>query len=224
MDGPDAGRHDLIRGRGSFAEVITGLKNLQGDGRNASLLATLSYRTSHWIADFFDLASYCRPEYMNFTRFISQGSGLRMVEKNEDRPLSALELRSAYLAIIENSKRTGIPTNTNLPLYHLLDPKIGANGKAGFQGLVIDYKGNLKVSSRADFRLGNILEEGLENLFLKHPIMRALRERKIEGCGDCEHYRNCGGDRNASFAATASFLKQDPGCWLNVAIPEVVRV
>lgn len=216
LDGPDRGRHDLIRGAGSFDQALAGLENLQRADMNATFLATLSYRTSFWIKDFFDVAARTRVSSMNFTRFISQGNGKKLEESSEDRPLTPHELRQAYHAILESAKRTGVSTSTNGPLYHLIDPGLGANGKLGFQGLVIDYKGNLKVTSRTDFRLGNILEEGLENLFLKHPVMRALRNREIEGCGSCVHYDNCGGDRNASFAATGSFLKKDPGCWLDV--------
>ncbi|MBI4669799.1 MAG: radical SAM protein [Elusimicrobia bacterium] len=221
LDGPDKERHDLIRGPGNFDCALAGLKNLQAEGLNAFFLATLSRRTSFWIDDFFETASRLKPASMNFTRFISQGNARLLEENHKDRALSGPELHKAYLAILKASKKTAIPTNTDMPLFHLIDPSLGANGKAGFQGLVVDYQGNLKVSSRTDFRLGNILEEGLENLFLKHPIMKALRDRKIEGCGICRHYEWCGGDRNASFAATESFLKKDPACWLDSMSREV---
>jgi len=79
---------------------------------------------------------------------------------------------------------------------------------------VIDYKGNLKISSRSDSVIGNVLADGLENLFFKNGVLRSLRQANIEKCGPCEHYRRCGGSRNASFAATGSFLKADPGCWI----------
>ena len=69
------------------------------------------------------------------------------------------------------------------------------------------------VTSRTDFKLGNILEDGLEELFLNHHIMKNLRNGNIEVCGNCRFYKKCGGDRNASFVAYGSFLKKDPGCW-----------
>lgn len=214
LDGPDRDRHDMVRGAGNFDQALAGLRNLQLAGMNATFLATLSRRTSFWISDFFDTAAKARASSMNFTRFISQGSGRKLEESSQDRPLAPHELRQAYLDILRCSRESGVNTGTNSPLYHLVDPERGANGKFGFQGLVIDYKGNLKVSSRTDFRLGNILDEGLEALFLRHPVMQALRDREIEGCGTCIHYDHCGGDRNASYAATGSFLKKDPGCWL----------
>lgn len=152
---------------------------------------------------------------MNFTRFIPQGKGISLKNSGEDRPLAGLELRDAYAAILSASAETGLSTGTSGPLFALISPKLGAHGKFGFQGLVIDYRGNLKVSSRTDFRLGSILETSLEKLFLEHPVMKDLRAGKIEGCGSCRFYDSCGGDRNASFAAYGSFLKKDPGCWLS---------
>ena len=223
LDGPDAQRHDLVRGRGNFARALAGLGSLLAAGLNATFLATLSYRSSAWIEDFFQTAARCKVEQMNFTRFIPQGTGRRLQESSVDRPLSGPELRQAYSEILRCSKSSGVATSTDLPLLRLVDPALGANGKAGFQGVIIDHKGNLKVSSRAEFVLGNILQEGLEALFLGHPIMKALRDRKIEGCGDCVHYEHCGGDRNASYAATGSFLKKDPACWLDAVHGEVAR-
>ncbi|MDE2292842.1 MAG: radical SAM protein, partial [Elusimicrobia bacterium] len=222
LDGPDADRHDVIRGPGSFAAAMRGLEALQQDGPNAIFQATLSRRTAPWVGDFFQTARRAGIERMNFTRFVAQGNGKRLADGRLDRALAANELRAAYEDILACSARAGVPTNTELPLFRLLGEDLGANGKVGFQGVIIDYRGNLKVTSRADFRLGNILEEGLESLFLRHPLMEALREGDIEGCGKCEHYADCGGDRNASFAATGSFFKKDPACWLGTAVPQGV--
>jgi MoaA/NifB/PqqE/SkfB family radical SAM enzyme len=221
LDGPDAARHDLVRGPGNFDRALAGLRNLQAAGLKATFQATLSHRSSAWIAEFFETAARFKVGQMNFTRFIPQGNGRRLHEGREDRPLTGPELRAAYRELLHCSKLSGVPAGTDLPLLRLVDPALGANGKAGFQGVIIDYKGNLKVSSRSEFILGSILEAGLEKLFLGHPIMKALRARKIEGCGDCVHYGCCGGDRNASFAATGSFLKKDPACWLE-AVPQEV--
>ena len=73
----------------------------------------------------------------------------------------------------------------------------------------------MKVSSRTDYSIGNVLKEGLGNLFLNHPIMVKLRKGEIEKCGDCKYFRKCGGDRNAAFAESGSFFAVDPGCWLH---------
>jgi len=214
LDGPDAIRHDAVRGSGAFDAAMSGLAALQEAGRNARFLAVLSERSSHWIADFFAEAGKRRAEAMNFVRFISQGVGRGYREQGRDRPLGPVELQEAMTRVARLSRESGIHTNTNQPLYALVDPALGAHGQMGFQGVIVDYRGRLKVSSRTDFFLGNILEEGLENLFLNHPIMKSLRSARIEGCHGCVYYSRCGGDRNSSFAEFGSFLKKDPGCWI----------
>ena len=214
VDGPDAVRHDVIRGAGNFERAVKGIQSLNNSGVAVQLQAVLSKNTAAWIPEFFNTAADAGAAAMNFTRFVPQGKGKALQETGEDSALTALELRAAYQEILALSRKTSIPTATTLPLFILLSPELGAHGKAGFQGLIIDCHGNLKVTSRADFKLGNILEQGLENLFLNHPIMKALRAGAIEGCGSCMFYDRCGGDRNASFVSYGSFLKKDPGCWL----------
>lgn len=214
LDGPDPARHDLIRGTGNFEKAAEAVRRAKKEGFDVFLLAVLSKNSSAWIPDFFATAKGLGANQMNFTRFISRGAGSDLVETGKDRALLPDELRTAFMRIWNESQRLKITTNTDQALYNLIDPNLGASEKYGFQGLVVDYKGNLKVSSRADYTIGNVLTEGLENLFFNSAVLKSLREAAIEKCGGCKHYRRCGGSRNASYAATGSFLKPDPGCWI----------
>lgn len=213
MDGPDAQRHDQIRGKGNFDRTLQGICALKELGFRVHLLSILSKKTSQWIGDFFDLATHLGVVAMNFTRFIPEGYGEKLLNSGGDRPLEAFELRTAMESIVNHSRRSGIETNTRQALFHLIDASLGRHDMGGFQGLIVDYKGNLKFSSRSSFILGNVLEQGLESLFLGHPLMRSLRNGEVEGCGSCQFYTKCGGNRTAAFAATGSFLAPDPGCW-----------
>ena len=214
LDGPDSKKHDEIRGHGNFEKAVQGILLSQSYGVKVKALAVLSKNTSCWIEDFFKMAKGLNLSSINFTRFIPQGTGSKLVEAGKDRALVGLELKFALENILFYSKQYKVRTGTHQPLYNLIDPSLGSHGHFGFQGLIVDYKGNLKVSSRADFKLGNILEKGLESLFLNHSVMKNLRKGKIEFCGTCPHYKSCGGDRNISYATTGSFLKPDNGCWL----------
>lgn len=216
IDGPDPVRHDQIRGDGNFDKAMEGIALAQSKGIKVKILTVLSQKTSLWIDDFFRMAKRVDVKSMSFTRFIPQGNGSKLVEAGQDKALEGFELKEALQKVLSCSQEYGIKTGTNQPLYNLIDKSYGAHGHFGFQGLVVDYKGNLKVSSRAEYKLGNILEEGLEKLFLHNPVMKDLRAGKIEVCGTCPHYKNCGGDRNISFATTGSFLKPDNGCWLHL--------
>lgn len=215
VDGPDACRNDFIRGQGSFSKAIGGVKALRESGIIPTFQAVLSSRTAPWVEEFFELAAELQVGAMNFTRFVPQGKGKMLEKDSGEKPLHGKDLRDAYMAILRASNKAKVHTGTNLPLFVLISPELGAHGKFGFQGLVIDYRGNLKVSSRADYCLGNIFKSGLEELFLRHPLMEDLRNGKIEVCGSCAYYDRCGGDRNASFVEFGSFTKKDPGCWLD---------
>lgn len=214
LDGPDIGRHDEIRGIGNFTKAADSVLRARAMGFDVFLLAILSKKTSAWIEDFFWMAKRLGANKMNFTRFIIQGSGAELEASGIDRALYPSELRDTMNIIWTKSKQIGVRTNTDQALFNLIDPSLGANEKYGFQGLVIDYKGNLKISSRADAVIGNVLSDGLENLFFNNAVLKNLRQANIRKCGQCPNYRRCGGSRNASYAATGSFLEADPGCWI----------
>ena len=214
MDGPNAETHDLKRGQGSFEKALAGLRLARKHNFQTWILSVLSRETSLHLDEYFMLAKNVNASAMNFTRLIPVGYGENLVNRGQDDILLGEDLKNAMTSIVKLSKKHGVYSNTDQPLYHLIDPKLGKNGKYGFQGLVVDYKGNLKVSSRIDFKLGSVIDDGLENLFLNHPVMKNLRAGKVKGCGSCKFQSRCGGDRNMSYAVTGNFLSQDIGCWL----------
>lgn len=214
FDGPNAKQHDLVRGVGSFDSSREGVKILIASGYTVSILSILSQRTSTWIREFFIHAKEIGASSQNFTRLISSGSGAELVANGFDQPLFGQELKKAMTDIILQSRISAVPTATDQPLFCLLGKTFGQHGLFGINGIVVDYKGQLKISSRSDYVLGSLVDENLEDLFLKHPTMKAIQNGEIDGCGDCIHYRKCGGDRNAAFASSGSFLAKDPGCWI----------
>ena len=212
FDGANAVSHDAVRGRGRFQLALSGMENLRNAGLPFSVLSILSRRTASELPEFFAWAKSHRIPQLNFVRLVVEGTGKELVARGEDAPLFGQELKSALEQIVSLSRASGVATNTHKPLFALLENGLGSHYR--FQSIVVDYRGGLKVSSRTSTVLGHVLLDGLENLYLNHPLLRALRESQIEGCGDCRFLSRCGGDRNAAFAATGNFLARDPGCWL----------
>jgi radical SAM protein with 4Fe4S-binding SPASM domain len=213
IDGATPEQHDRVRGSGNFERARLGVRNMREDGFPVRLLCTLSKRNASQLSSFFLLARNWGVNGMNFTRMIEQGYARTLVNEGEDRTLQPLELKTAFTEILRQSALTGVETNSSIPLMHLIHPALGANGKF-FEGIVVDHQGKLLASSRSRLALGNVLHEGLEQLFLNHPILKSLRKREVTGCGECKHYLVCGGDRNAAYAATGDYLGRDPGCWI----------
>lgn len=213
IDGPDAKKHDFIRGEGRFNKTVQNIIKFQNLGIHIKCQSILSKRTAPFIKDFFILAQNLALTRFDFARFIPQGKGQEFFYSGKDAPLSPSELKAAMSEIIDCTKIYPVNSSTNAPLYHLLDPTLGGHSLFSFQGIIIDSRGNLKLSSRTDYQLGNVLEEGLEKLFFGHPLMKKLRSGRYDECKKCIYFSICGGDKNASYAEKGSFFKKDPGCW-----------
>lgn len=214
LDGPDIDSNDIIRGPGSFEKAVAGIRLLRKNNLNVVIQSVLSKSTSFLIEDYFALAKSLNAKSMNFVRMIPLGYGKKYIENKNDEILLGLELKKAFELIYFNSIKYNVKTNTQQPLFCLIDENIGTNGKYGFQGIIFDYKGNLKISSRIDYIIGNVLNKNLSEMFLKNETLKNLRSGNVEKCGACKYYSRCGGDRNTSYAFTGSFLKADAGCWL----------
>lgn len=214
VDGPDAARNDLFRGKGTFDKIIEGCRYLRKQSVSFYYLAVLSKCTSQWIPEFFSLTARTGSQAMNFTRLIPEGRAKSLCSNKEDAPLRGPELKSAMEQILYHSKKTGVPTATGAPLWHLIEEGLGAPNNVGMSAMVIGYQGDFKVSSRTSTSLGNVLEDSMEKLFLRHPVMRRLRNGDIEGCGECVHFAKCRGDRNISFSEFGHFFGPDTGCWV----------
>ena len=210
LDAPDPDSHDLIRGKGNFQKSIEGIKTLKEEGFGVSILSVLSTGSAHRIKDFFLLAKHLGTS-QNFTRSIAHPHST-----SGHRPLLPLELKKAYFDIVKYSHVYNVRTNTNEALFRLIHKDLGAHGGMGFQGLTIDYKGNLKISSRVDLVVGNVLKESLQDLFLNNEIFNSLRSGNIEVCGECRYFSRCGGNRNAAYMQNGNILAHDPGCWLGI--------
>ncbi len=214
MDGPDATRHDAIRGNGSFEKAVSGCRVLKDVGVTFHHLAVLSKRTSGWIEDFFKLPKKTGAMEMHFVRLVPEGLALKMLTSGDDAPLNPSELKHVYETILRQSRLSGVNTSTRGPLWHLIDERLGSSNNIGMSAFVVGYRGEFKVSSRVSAVLGNVMQDSMEKLFLDHPVMRKLRRGEIDVCGQCQHYNKCRGDRNVSYATYGHFFGPDPGCWL----------
>ncbi len=226
LDGPDSFSHDQVRGVGNFEKAKQGARALLEEGFQVHLLGILSQRTAALISEFFNTAKQWGVSSLGFTRLITEGSAKAWVGHGNDRALRALELKKAYHEILYQSALTGMKTTTSSPLMHLLHPTLGRSGRF-WEGVIVNYQGQLLASSRSRIILGDVLKEGLEKLFLNHPLLVSVRKGKIEVCGSCPSLRRCAGDRNAAFAETGNFLGADPGCWMtleNKKLQEAIAV
>ncbi len=79
----------------------------------------------------------------------------------------------------------------------------------------ISPEGNvLPCAPATGFNLGNIFEDGLENIWINNPVLNQVRQRsRIEGnCFDCQEKFICGGCRVTAYGETGNWLASDPSC------------
>lgn len=204
--------HDKIRGTGAFDRSMRGIELLRQHAFDVHLEVVLSERSAAEIPNMFEFARGLGVQSLNYTRAMPFGAGSKHYS-SIDTPLEGLALKDAFSDIIKNSRRTGVPTNTNKPLFCLVEKGLGSSGNPGVQGLVIAYDGKIKASSRAPIVLDHVKMISLKEYYFKNEMLQKLRAGEINVCNKCPHFFSCGGDRNYAFATTGDFLGFDSGCW-----------
>lgn len=212
LDGSCAETHDVTRGLGSFKRTENGVLRLRERNIPFSTLTVLSKKSSGEIPSFFVLGKSWGAHTVAFTRLIDTGSAQNMKLSGLDRPLTPFELREAYRKILVESAKSMVPSSVHEPLFHLIHPALGKNGRF-FEGIVVDYQGFILASSRSRIRLGHVFKEGMRKVLFENELLRAITAGNIEGCGKCPDFIICGGDRNAAYASSGNYLGKDPGCW-----------
>jgi radical SAM protein with 4Fe4S-binding SPASM domain len=88
----------------------------------------------------------------------------------------------------------------------------GCSAGITYAGLTAD--GFLQPCVPAPVKLGNILEEDLEEIWINNETLRYMRRRnQLKGaCGDCGYNFVCGGCRYTAFVQSGDWLAADPSC------------
>ena len=96
---------------------------------------------------------------------------------------------------------------------------ISPRGTLDGDGIVfVGYDGAVYPGGFLPERVGNVREGNIVQLYRENPIMRDIRERRMEGkCGGCGYRAACGGSRARAYAACGNPLASDPACMLVAA-------
>jgi radical SAM protein with 4Fe4S-binding SPASM domain len=75
-----------------------------------------------------------------------------------------------------------------------------------------------------EVRIGNLIRDDFEELWVKSDLLRKTREKDLigGGCKSCEYLYICGGCRARAYNYFGDILAPDPGCKLNMAYWERV--
>jgi len=214
LEGATAGENDAIRGDRSYARTLDAIDLLKEAGLEVSVMTTITKRNMTSIAAMIDLLAAHRVDAFAVERHIPEGAGRAMRELS----LSPGEARQVFelvhsLGLAEPRVRVLM----HRPLFSLVDrddPTVGAVCSVGVNALTVMHDGTVYPCRRLPVPLGNILDDGLFEIWYDSNFLWSVRESaRIDGCGACELVSLCRGCRAMAYHVTGDVLARDPQCW-----------
>lgn len=231
LDGPTPEVHDYFRGKpGCFEIAVRAVRQLVEAGVSTSITMTVTdYNVAHAEA-LVELGYQLGVGQVTLRRFIPQGYGfdyaVDLLPITREQTEALLE---RHLALVEKYGDQMVVSLALFPFTVLNEPGLleefreeirqGACGgcSAGVAAMYVDPAGIVTPCPHVPVALGNVAEHTLEEIWLRHPVMRQLRDRSQLGgaCGTCSHQNLCGGCRAYPLALTGDLMGFDPYCSQN---------
>ncbi len=216
--------HEQVRGAGSFAAALAGIRNLRQAGVEVLLNATISRINAPYFKDMTDLAVGLGVARLGCSRLVPSGRGLAWV----DQMLTPPEVRQFYQEAL-SLRVEGLEIATGDPMAAQMHAPAPAEDEsfpsggcaAGVSGLTILADGTVTPCRRLPIPLGKVGESSLREIWAASPVLEQLRDKsRYHGkCGSCSRWSACRGCRAIASAYAQSqgkpdFLGPDPQCFI----------
>jgi len=224
VEGPEE-LHERIRGKNSFSAAMRGIGHLLDAGITVTMNVTLSELNGDSFPDIVAIAAGAGVQRLGFSRLVPYGRGSAL----SGRMLGRERLRRLYEEILSLAV-PGLEITTGDPLAAQLadgrggmDPDAPALGgcAAGISGITVLPDGTFTPCRRIGIPIGNILKDGLREVWANSEVLAALRDRDSYSgkCRTCARWAGCRGCRAIAYACSLSrggkdFLGEDPQCFL----------
>jgi MoaA/NifB/PqqE/SkfB family radical SAM enzyme len=219
--------HDFIRGPGSFAASLQGIRALMEAGVKVSLNATLSRLNAGHFRDLVELAVSLGVPRLGFSRLVPSGQGRDLL----DQMLSTAQVQELYEEVLSLSI-DGLEIVTGDPMAAQMGVATPAESEgesfpaggcsAGVAGLTILADGVVVPCRRLHLPLGKVGQDSLREIWAASPVLEALRDKSRYGgkCGKCARWADCRGCRAIAYEyarsqGRADFLAPDPQCFID---------
>ena len=233
--------HEEFRGvKGIYEKILEGIKNCVEAGLFTEIATTVTKMNLNQIPKIIELADKLKVNWVMLYNFVPVGRGKAILEVDLEPEEREELLRYAFE---ETNKRKNIEILSTAPQYarvalqcvgegiiptHFYNPNlkgrlkslaefIGGCGAGRFY-LALEPNGDIYpcvfFPRSNKYRIGNILEDDFESLWINNDILKELRNKDIlkGSCGTCNYRYYCGGCRARAVGYFNDHLAPDPGC------------
>jgi radical SAM protein with 4Fe4S-binding SPASM domain len=214
LDAANREDHDRMRGQGSFARAMQGIKCLSGKV-DFQINHTITGRNESDVPAMFDLAGRVGACALHFFFLVPTGRGqvedLLSPERQENL-LHEIDREQAQHSL--DVQVTCAPQYARIARQR----KRRAGGcLAGKSFVFVSRKGDVYPCGYFPLKVGSIREKNFIEIWENAPELSALRERALTGkCGSCSYAGICGGCRARAYAENGDFLGPDSSCRLEI--------
>lgn len=235
IDGPDASRHDAVRGvPGAFDAAMEGLAACRATGIGFQLNTTVMRQNLEDLSAIHQLAVNLGAEAWHVFMLVPTGRG------KVDDEITPVEYEGVLNWIYETALTSPVPIRVTCGPHfmRIVTTRRGKDGDppslvrpkgmearehldsssrgclAGNGYCFISHRGEVFPCGYLPLLAGNVRERSFREIYQESELFRALRDSsRLEGkCGVCEFAKVCGGCRARAYSTTGNFLAEEPFC------------
>lgn len=218
LDGISPETNDAIRGKGVLDKVKVNIARWRDLGLPVTVMFTVMKGNRSEIPRLIEFGKSLDLAAIIIERFFPLGRG----EEIQTDALNGNEFLQVWQDILAQVEITADPADLISYRAIRLDfdrpdevDVLGSGCVVAKDGLAILPDATLLPCRRFTLPIGNLMEQSLDEIWRKSPVLEALRDKtRLKGkCGRCE-IDDCFGCRAMCYCLEKDYLAGDPHCWI----------